>query len=102
MGYKAGMTHIVRDLDRPGSQLHKKEIVDAVTIIETPPMYCVGIVGYIRTPTGLRTLTTVWAGHLNNEFKRRLYKNWYRAKKKRLRDIRIRLRRKEILILVKR
>jgi len=82
MGYKAGMTHIVRDLDRPGSQLHKKEIVDAVTIIETPPMYVVGVVGYIRTPTGLRTLSTVWAGHLNNEFKRRLYKNWYRAKKK--------------------
>jgi len=82
MGYKAGMSHIVRDLDRPGSQLHKKEIVDAVTIIETPPIYVVGIVGYIRTPTGLRTLTTVWAGHLNNEFKRRLYKNWYRAKKK--------------------
>jgi len=82
MGYKAGMTHIVRDVDRPGSQLNKKEIVDAVTIIETPPMFVVGVVGYIRTPTGLRTLTTVWAGHLNDDFKRRLYKNWYRSKKK--------------------
>jgi len=30
----------------------------------------------------LRTLTTVWAQHLSTEFLRRLYKNWYRAKKK--------------------
>ena len=37
MGYKAGMTTIVRDLDRPGAKMHKKEIVEAVTIIETPP-----------------------------------------------------------------
>jgi ribosomal protein L3 len=36
MGYKAGMTTIVRDLDRPGAKMHKKEIVEAVTVIETP------------------------------------------------------------------
>lgn len=24
-GYKAGMTHIVRDVEKPGSKLHKKE-----------------------------------------------------------------------------
>lgn len=38
MGYKAGMTTIVRDLDRPGSKNHKKEIVEACTVIETPPV----------------------------------------------------------------
>jgi hypothetical protein len=38
MGYKAGMTTIVRDLDRPGAKNHKKEIVEAVTVIETPPV----------------------------------------------------------------
>ena len=37
MGYKAGMTTIVRDLDRPGAKMNKKEIVEAVTVIETPP-----------------------------------------------------------------
>ncbi|KAF9994086.1 60S ribosomal protein L3, partial [Entomortierella chlamydospora] len=63
MGYKAGMTHVVRDLDRPGSKMHKKEIVEAVTIIETPPMVVVGVVGYVETPRGLRSLTTVWAEH---------------------------------------
>jgi len=81
-GYKAGMTHILRDVNKPGSDLHKKETVEAVTIIETPPMVVVGLVGYLETPRGLRTLTTVFAPHLSQEFKRRLYKNWYRAKKK--------------------
>lgn len=38
MGYKAGMTTIVRDLDRPGAKMHKKEIVEAVTVVETPPV----------------------------------------------------------------
>ncbi|CAG7849360.1 60S ribosomal protein L3 AltName: Allergen=Asp f 23 [Serendipita indica DSM 11827] len=76
------MTHVVRDLDRPGSKMHKREVVEAVTIIETPPLVVVGVVGYVETPRGLRTLTTVWAAHLSEELKRRFYKNWYRSKKK--------------------
>lgn len=82
LGYKAGMTHIVRDLDRPGAKMHKKEIVEAVTLIETPPVVVVGVVGYVETPRGLRSLTTVWAEHLSEDVKRRFYKNWYRSKKK--------------------
>lgn len=81
-GYKAGMTHIVRNVDRPGALMHKREVVDAVTIIETPPMVVVGVVGYVETPSGLRTLTTVFAEHLSEEYKRRCYKNWYRSKRK--------------------
>jgi len=82
MGFKAGMTHVVREIERPGSKLHKKEAVEAVTILETPPMTVVGVVGYVETPSGLRTLTTVWAQHLSDELKRRFYKNWYRSKRK--------------------
>jgi len=82
MGFKAGMTHILRDVDKPGSKLHKKEVVEAVTIVEAPPMYVVGVVGYIDTPQGLRSLTTVWAQHLSEECRRRFYKNWYKAKRK--------------------
>ncbi|PWN44679.1 putative RPL3-60s ribosomal protein l3 [Ceraceosorus guamensis] len=82
LGYKAGMTHVVRDLDRPGSKMHKREVVEAVTLVETPPMVVVGVVGYVETPRGLRSLTTVWAEHLSDELKRRFYKNWYRSKKK--------------------
>ncbi|KAJ2411786.1 60S ribosomal protein L3, partial [Coemansia sp. RSA 2524] len=76
------MTHVVRDLDRPGSKAHKKEIVEAVTVVEAPPMVVVGVVGYIETPRGMRALTSVWAEHLSDEVKRRFYKNWYRSKKK--------------------
>ena len=45
-------------------------------------MIVVGVVGYVKTPRGLRTLNTVWAEHLSDECKRRFYKNWYKAKKK--------------------
>jgi len=82
VGYKAGMTHIVRDADKLGSKLHKREIVEAVTIIEAPPMIVIGFVGYIETPNGLRALRTVWAQHLSEEALRRFYKRWYRSKRK--------------------
>jgi len=82
MGYKAGMTHIMRESNKPGAKIHKKEVVEAVTIIETPPMFAVGLVGYVETPRGLRTLTTVWAQHLQESVKRTFYKNWYHSKKK--------------------
>jgi len=82
MAYKAGMTHITRDVDKPGAKVHKKEVVEAVTILECPPMMVVGVVGYVETPRGLRSLTTVWAQHLDDALKRRFYKNWYRSKKK--------------------
>jgi len=82
IGYKAGMSHVVREIDRPGSKLHKKEAVEAVTILDTPPLVAVGVVGYVETPNGLRTLTTVWANHLSDDVKRRFYKNWYRSKRK--------------------
>lgn len=64
------------------AEAHKKEVVEAVTILEAPPMVVVGVVGYVETALGLRALTTVWAEHLNEECKRRFYKNWYKSKKK--------------------
>lgn len=82
LGYKAGMTTIVRELDRRGSKMDKREIVEAATVVDTPPMVVVGVVGYVETPRGLRCLSTVWAEHLSDEVKRRFYKNWYKSKKK--------------------
>jgi large subunit ribosomal protein L3e len=38
-------------------------------------MNVVGLVGYVNTPRGLRTLSTVWTTHLNESVKRRFYKN---------------------------
>ncbi|CAM9981487.1 unnamed protein product [Bubo scandiacus] len=76
------MTHIVREVDRPGSKVNKKEVVEAVTIVETPPMVIVGIVGYVQTPRGLRSFKTIFAEHISDECKRRFYKNWHKSKKK--------------------
>jgi large subunit ribosomal protein L3e len=82
IAYKAGMTHVVREVEKPGSKLNKKEVVDAVTILETPPMVVVGIAGYVRTPHGIKCLHTIWAQHLSDEFRRGFYKNWFRSKRK--------------------
>merc|ERR1712167_70322 len=68
-GYKAGMTHITREVNKPGSKAHKKEVCEAVTIIEAP--------------RGLRSIATVWTHHLSEECRRRFYKNWHKSKSKR-------------------
>ena len=78
-GFKAGMTHIVREVTKPGSRLHKKECVEAVTIIECPKMVVVGIVGYIHTPRGLKAVKTLFAEKLSECAIRRFYKR-YRGK----------------------
>jgi len=83
VGYKAGMTHVVKYQERrEGKKVIKKDIVHACTVLECPPMKIVGLVGYIETPRGLRALQTVWAAQLDNDVKRRFYKNWMNAKKK--------------------
>jgi len=76
------MTHIVREVARQGSKLNKKEVIEPVTILETPPMVGVGIVGYVETPRGLRTFKTIWTEHISDEARRRFYKNWGASKKK--------------------
>lgn len=82
MGYKAGMTHILREVHRTALKVAKREEVEPVTIIDTPPIIVVGVVGYVSTVRGLRALKTIFAEHLSDECKRRFYKNWYKSKKK--------------------
>jgi large subunit ribosomal protein L3e len=62
--------------------VNKKEVVEAVTIGETPPMVAVGIVGYVETPQSLQTFKTVFAKPICDECKSRFYKNWHTSKKK--------------------
>uniref|UniRef100_A0A2I2YZ54 60S ribosomal protein L3 n=1 Tax=Gorilla gorilla gorilla TaxID=9595 RepID=A0A2I2YZ54_GORGO len=82
LGYKAGMTNIMREVDRPGSKVNRKEVVEAVTIVEIPPMVVVAIVGFVETPRGLQTFNTVFAEHISDACKRHFYKNWHKSKKK--------------------
>lgn len=56
--------------------MNKKEIVEAVTILEAPPMIIVGAVGYVDTAHGMTAYTSVWAEHLSEDCRRRFYKNW--------------------------
>ncbi|KAK2108210.1 hypothetical protein P7K49_013375 [Saguinus oedipus] len=39
LGYKAGMTHIVQEVSRLGFEENKKEVVEAATIVEMPPLW---------------------------------------------------------------
>jgi len=83
MGYKAGMTHIVRYKEKKeGKKTIRKDVVEPVTVVEAPPMKVVGMVGYIETPRGMRALSTVWAQKLPEAVMRRFYKNYYISKKK--------------------
>lgn len=50
--------------------------MEAVTIVETPPLVVVGVVGYVATPRGLRSFKTIFAEHLSDECRRRFYKDW--------------------------
>ena len=65
MAYKAGMTHITRDVQKPGSKIHQKETCEAVTVLDCPAMVVVGVVGYVKTFNGIQTLKTVFAEHLS-------------------------------------
>jgi len=48
VGYKAGMTHVVKYFERrEGKKVIKKDIVHACSVVECPPMKVVGLVGYI-------------------------------------------------------
>merc|ERR1719502_708797 len=77
------MTHIVRPIEKKeGKKTIKKDVVEAVTVVECPPIKIVGVKGYIETPRGLRALTTVWAQSIPQGVIRRFYKNFYCAKKK--------------------
>jgi len=82
MGYKAGMTHVVRYFEkREGKKTIKKDIVEAVTVVECPPIKVIGMVGYIMTPRGLRAMATVYAQNLSDQVMRRFYKNYHVAKR---------------------
>jgi large subunit ribosomal protein L3e len=76
------MTHVLREVVRAASRLNKKEALEAVTVIDCPPMVGIGIVGYQETVHGLKPTATVWADHVAVEMQRRFSKHWYRCKKK--------------------
>jgi large subunit ribosomal protein L3 len=60
IGYKAGMTHVFAIEDRKRSPEFGKEVIRAVTVLETPPVLVCAVRAYTRSVDGLRTLTEAW------------------------------------------
>ncbi len=60
-GYKAGMTHVYYIDEYQFSPYRGQEIFSAVTIIETPPLFVLGMVGYKAdlTSNALKSIFTV-------------------------------------------
>ncbi|ADM11254.1 60S ribosomal protein L3 [Encephalitozoon intestinalis ATCC 50506] len=81
MGYKAGMTHVIRTKTQVAKNKQlSREVMDAVTVVEAPPMVVYGIVGYERTVTGLHRLPIVTASYVNDGVLRRMFGNKYMEK----------------------
>ncbi len=60
MGYKVGMTHLFYIEDHPNSPNFGKEVSQAVTVVETPPILICGIRAYSHMGYGSGTLTEAW------------------------------------------
>ncbi len=69
-GYKAGMTHVIMVEDRPGRPTTGQEIAVPSTVIETPPIKVIGVRPYVRTPYGLKPLTTLLKVDITEDLRR--------------------------------
>lgn len=68
--YKAGMTHVVIVENRPTSPLYGKEVVRAVTVLDAPPLYVLGIRAYGRGASGLKSISECLAKELPKDLAR--------------------------------
>ncbi|ELA41681.1 uncharacterized protein VICG_01314 [Vittaforma corneae ATCC 50505] len=74
LSYKAGMTHVIRSKEvKSKTKSQTKELLEAVTILETPPMVIHGVVGYQRTIGGLKRTKVVLAEHMSEGVIRRMF-----------------------------
>ncbi len=73
-GYKAGMTHVYYIDEYQFSPYKGQEIFSAVTIVETPPLFMLGIVGYKidKQANALRSAYTVVSEDFPENVKRRI------------------------------
>lgn len=71
-GYKAGMIHVFLIEDRDRSPDYGKEIKNAVTIIDTPPINIVALRAYRNTNEGLNAITEIWTENIPVDLLRRV------------------------------
>lgn len=65
IGYKAGMTHVMANDNRPKSMTKGERIAMPVTIIDCPPMMVMGAAFYKKTAEGLVKVGSILASNLN-------------------------------------
>ncbi|MBN2111538.1 50S ribosomal protein L3 [Candidatus Woesearchaeota archaeon] len=71
-GYKAGMTHIIVDDNRPNSKIKGKQISLPVTVIECPPLKSASVVLYKKTGYGLAVASQFVSEKLDKELAKRI------------------------------
>ena len=71
-GFKAGMTHIAFIEDQDSSPFFGKELVKAVTVIETPPIVLFGIKVYLRDEYGMNAVGEIFSPELMPELNRKI------------------------------
>lgn len=64
LGRKAGLKHVAQEVPQPGSKVNKKEVVEAVTVMEPLPRVVVDIAGYVETPYSQHTFQIIFAEHI--------------------------------------
>eukprot|EP00477_Mikrocytos_mackini_P000251 GAHX01000265.1.p1 GENE.GAHX01000265.1~~GAHX01000265.1.p1 ORF type:complete len:400 (-),score=82.75 GAHX01000265.1:36-1199(-) len=70
LAYKAGCTHVIREISKPKSPLHQREISEMVTVLEAPDMVCVGYVLYKDTPVGVKAIYTEHVDNVSDSYMR--------------------------------
>jgi large subunit ribosomal protein L3 len=71
-GYKVGMTHVTMIDTTKNSPTEGMEISAPVTILETPPVVVMGIRAYRKDTRGLKTMSDILAGDLDEDLKRNI------------------------------
>lgn len=68
------MTHVIRAKEvKKATKTQTRELLEAVTILETPPMVIHGVVGYQKTISGLKRSKVILADHLSEGLLRRMF-----------------------------
>lgn len=83
--YKAGMTHILRitttkSNDKKAREV-RKEVIDAVTLLEAPEMVVYGVRVYVRGVNGLKLKEEILSGELSENLLARFVKRHGRSKR---------------------
>jgi large subunit ribosomal protein L3 len=71
-GFKSGMTHIAYIEDQDSSPFYGKELIKAVSVIETPPLVLYGVKAYLRDEYGMNAIGEVYSSELKPELSRKI------------------------------